>query len=87
MYFCWRALVTSGQWSVCGQLFIIRVERDWHSEVVEAPSLETSKVSLDEALSTDGAVASLFISGELGYMVFRGPFQLLRILFFYSKER
>lgn len=50
---------------VCGQLFIIRVARDWHSEVVEAPSLETSKVSLDEALSTDGAVASLFISGEL----------------------
>jgi len=45
-------------------------------EVVDAPSLKTSKVRLDGLWAPDGAVVSLCIAGELDQMVFKGPFQL-----------
>jgi len=57
--------------------FAIRVVRHWHRlprEAVGAPSLETSKVWVDGALSTDGAVG--VHCRELDWMNFKGPFQL-----------
>jgi len=56
------------------------VVRHWNrlpSEVVEAPSLETFKFKLDGALSNlTEMYMSPFTAGELGWMAFKGFFQL-----------
>ena len=56
----------------------LRAVRQWHRlprEVV-VPSLQTAKVRLDGALSTDGAVGVPVQCRELGQMAFKGLFQL-----------
>jgi len=55
--------------------------KQWHGlprEVMGAPSLETAKVRLDGALSTDGAVGVPVECRELGQMASEGPFHLKR---------
>ena len=60
--------------------FTVRVVRHWnrlHRDVVDAPSLETFKVGLDQALGNLISLCMcLFIAGELDWMTFKGPFQL-----------
>jgi len=45
-------------------------------EVVDAQSLQTAKVGLDGALSTDGAVGVPAQCREWDQMALKGPFQL-----------
>jgi len=61
----------------------MKVAKHWNGlakHVVDVPSMEMFKVRLDGALSTNGALAELwvplFIAGELYQMAFKGPFQL-----------
>ena len=59
------------------------VVRQWNRlprGAMDAPSLETLKVRLDEALSNLMELwVSLFISGELDQVIFNGPFQFKRL--------
>ena len=61
------------------KLLTIRAVRRWHrlpSDGVGAPSLQTAKVRLDGAVSTDGAVGVPVQCRELDQVAFKGPFQL-----------
>jgi len=56
-----------------------KVLKHWHRlsrEVVDAQSLQTAKVGLDGALSTDGAVGVPAQCREWDQMALKGPFQL-----------
>jgi len=61
------------------KLFTMRVVKHWHRlprEAVDAPSQETSKARLDEALSNLIKLKiPLLTAGRLGYMTSKGPFQ------------
>lgn len=61
------------------RLFTVRVVKHWHRlprKVVGTPSLETSKVRVDGALGTDGAVGVPVHCREWDHMALKGPFQL-----------
>jgi len=62
------------------KVFALRAVRHWHRlhRGGGAPSLETAKVRLDGALSTDGAVGVPVQCRELGQMASEGPFHLKR---------
>ena len=61
------------------KFFTRRTMKHWHrlpGEMADAPSLETPRVRLDGALSTDRAVGVPVQCRELEQVAFKGPFQL-----------
>jgi len=56
----------------------VRVVRHWHrllSDVVDAPSMETFKARLDQALGSLMELCMSLLTAE-DYMIFKSPFQL-----------